>query len=129
MNERRTLRPTLHDRDELFSLSRLESDLQDQSTNSLIDPLGEPTLQLLSLVILGRALPYLHNGIMVVDCDDGDDFAVRSYRFTHTQYRLQCTYVDGIKGRRVRLSVKTLDRACDILIKKPTFVKYHSCIF
>ena len=84
MNERRTLRPTLHDRDELFSLSRLESDLQDQSTNSLIDPLGEPTLQLLSLVILGRALPYLHNGIMVVDCDDGDDFAVRSYRFTHT---------------------------------------------
>ena len=59
-----------------FSLSsfRLEKDLQDQSTNSLIDPLGEPTLQLLSLVIMGRALPYLHNGIMVVDCDD--DFAV-----------------------------------------------------
>ena len=54
---------------------RLERDLQDQSTNSLIDPLGEPTLQLLSLVIMGKALPYLHNGIMVVDCDD--DFAVR----------------------------------------------------
>ena len=56
--------------------------MQDQSTNSLIDPLGEPTLQLLSLVILGRALPYLHNGIMVVDCDDGDDFAVRP-AYTH----------------------------------------------
>ena len=67
-------------------MSRLESDLQDQSTNSLIDPLGEPTLQLLSLVILGRALPYLHNGIMVVDCDDGDDFAVRSHRFTFTRW-------------------------------------------
>ena len=52
--------------------------MQDQSTNSLIDPLGEPTLQLLSLVILGKAMPYLHNGIMVVDCEDGDDFAVRS---------------------------------------------------
>ena len=62
---------------------RLERDLQDQSTNSLIDPLGEPTLQLLSLVIMGRALPYLHNGIMVVDCDD--DFAVRQREITQLQ--------------------------------------------
>ena len=79
----------LHDRPEPNSiLCRLESDLQDQSTNSLIDPLGEPTLQLLSLVILGKAMPYLHNGIMVVDCDD--DFAVRSRAMF---FSCPCTHV------------------------------------
>ena len=82
-----------------FFLCRLERDLQDQITNSLIDPLGQPTLQLLSLVIMGKALPYLHNGIMVVDCDD--DFAVRSntklffFRCVH----LLCTTEDALQGR------------------------------
>ena len=80
-------------------MCRLERDLQDQITNSLIDPLGQPTLQLLSLVIMGKALPYLHNGIMVVDCDD--DFAVRSntklffFRCVH----LLCTTEDALQGR------------------------------
>jgi hypothetical protein len=36
--------------------------------------MGEPLLPLLSLVVVGKALPYLHNGIMVIDCDD--EFAV-----------------------------------------------------
>ena len=54
---------------------RLEADLQDQSGNALIDPMGEPTLPLLALIIVGQALPYLHNGIMVVNSDD--DLCVR----------------------------------------------------
>lgn len=49
-------------------------DLQDQSSNSLVDPIGEATLPLLNMLIYGKASPYLHNGIM---CLDDDEFDVR----------------------------------------------------
>ncbi len=44
--------------------------MQDQSTNSLVDPMGEATLPLLNLLITGKASPYLHNGIISV----GDEY-------------------------------------------------------
>ena len=49
--------------------------MQDQSSSSLIDPIGESTIPLLSLIIVGKALPYLHNGIMA---SEEDDFSVSS---------------------------------------------------
>ena len=80
--------------------------MQDQSTNSLIDPLGEPTLQLLSLVILGKAMPYLHNGIMVVDCDD--DFAVRQRNHLVTAAGM-CASISPILHSSVVTSYSSLD--------------------
>ena len=44
--------------------------MQDQSSNSLVDPMGEATIPLLSLVVVGQALPYLHNGIMTMEDED-----------------------------------------------------------
>ena len=44
--------------------------MQDQSQNSLIDPLGECTQCLLNLVVLGRATPYLHNGDMQIEVEE-----------------------------------------------------------
>ena len=50
---------------------RMREDLQDQSENPLIDPMGECTTQLLNLVLFGRATPYLHNGSMMIEDDNG----------------------------------------------------------
>ena len=44
--------------------------MQDQSNASLIDPVGDCTNALLSLIFTGRANPYLHNGIMITNVDD-----------------------------------------------------------
>ena len=49
---------------------RLKVDMQDQSQNSLIDPMGECTQCLLNLVVLGRATPYLHNGDMQIEVEE-----------------------------------------------------------
>ncbi|XP_059082363.1 inactive ubiquitin carboxyl-terminal hydrolase MINDY-4B-like isoform X4 [Tigriopus californicus] len=55
------------------NFNRLAYDLQDQATNSLIDPIGDCTTGLLNLIITGRANPYLHNGIMVVEDEDNEE--------------------------------------------------------
>ena len=44
--------------------------MQDQYQNSLVDPLGECTQSLLNLIILGRATPYLHNGVLSMDNEE-----------------------------------------------------------
>ena len=44
--------------------------MQDQSQNSLIDPMGECTQCLLNLVVLGRGTPYLHNGEMQLEVEE-----------------------------------------------------------
>ena len=45
--------------------------MQDQSENSLIDPMGDCTASVLNLVLFGRASPYLHNGNMMVEDENG----------------------------------------------------------
>jgi hypothetical protein len=50
---------------------RLKEDLQDQANNSLIDPMGDCTFALLNLVIFGKATPYLHNGTMRIEDENG----------------------------------------------------------
>ena len=44
--------------------------MQDQHTYSLVDPMGDCTQCLLNLVILGRATPYLHNGVVSMDNEE-----------------------------------------------------------
>ena len=44
--------------------------MQDQYQNSLVDPLGECTQCLLNLIILGRATPYLHNGVLSMENEE-----------------------------------------------------------
>ena len=53
----------------------MAEDLQDQVMNPLVDPLGECTLPLLSLVVTGKATPYFHNGIITA-AQDPDDTTV-----------------------------------------------------
>jgi len=53
---------------------RIVKDLQDQVINPLVDPVGDVTTPLLNLMLVGKATPYLHNGIMsAVDDVDGAD--------------------------------------------------------
>ena len=57
----------------MINESRLNEDLQDQVGNCFIDPMGECTQPVLSLIIIGRATPYLHNGAMVVDEESAEE--------------------------------------------------------
>ena len=41
--------------------------------------MGEATLPLLNLLITGKASPYLHNGIMTVEGEDGEVRTLFSY--------------------------------------------------
>ncbi|XP_071744007.1 inactive ubiquitin carboxyl-terminal hydrolase MINDY-4B isoform X2 [Lepeophtheirus salmonis] len=50
---------------------RLKKEMQDQKDTPMIDSNGDCIQPLLNLLLLGRATPYLHNGIMCTD--DGDD--------------------------------------------------------
>ena len=45
--------------------------MQDQSENSLIDPMGECTTPVLNLILFGKATPYLHNGAMMLEDENG----------------------------------------------------------
>ena len=45
--------------------------MQDQRENPLIDPMGECTNPLINLILFGRATPYLHNGTMMIEDDNG----------------------------------------------------------
>ncbi len=49
----------------------MREDMQDQSENSLIDPMGDCTAPVLNLVLFGRATPYLHNGNMMIEDENG----------------------------------------------------------
>lgn len=55
----------------MFADIRIREDLQDQADNSLIDPMGECTQPLINLIVFGSATPYLHNGVMCVDSEEG----------------------------------------------------------
>jgi hypothetical protein len=50
----------------------MKEDLQDQAENSLIEPMGECTPQLLNLVMFGKATPYLHNGTITMEDEHGE---------------------------------------------------------
>merc|ERR1712079_819172 len=60
------------------NFDRLKVDMQDQSQNSLIDPMGECTQCLINLVVLGRATPYLHNGEMQMEVEETGELMERS---------------------------------------------------
>ena len=45
--------------------------MQDQSETPLVDPMGECTNPLINLILVGRATPYLHNGSMMIEDDNG----------------------------------------------------------
>jgi Domain of unknown function (DUF4205) len=49
----------------------MKEDMQDQSGNSLIDPMGECTTPVINLVLFGKATPYLHNGAMMLEDENG----------------------------------------------------------
>ena len=49
----------------------MKEDMQDQSENSLIDPMGECTTPVLNLILFGKATPYLHNGAMMLEDENG----------------------------------------------------------
>lgn len=75
------------------------SDLQDHSTLSLIDPMGECTTPLLNLLLVGKAIPYLHNGI-IVDDDDEVCSAVGKYQCS------VCMYPSALRNSGLLLGMK-----------------------
>jgi hypothetical protein len=82
---------------------RLKEDLQDQDGTSLVDPMGECTFALLNLVIFGKATPYLHNGTMRVEDENGMvSILIKSnlvkYKY-HKKFNLQFCDREGISGR------------------------------
>lgn len=55
--------------------------MQDQETNSLIDPMGDCTQCLLNLVILGRATPYLHNGELTLEVEETGEVKMNKAKY------------------------------------------------
>ena len=44
--------------------------MQDQESNSLVDPMGDCSQCLLNLIIFGMATPYLHNGTLEIEDEE-----------------------------------------------------------
>ena len=53
-------------------VNRLKADMQDKADIPLIDNVGECSLSLINMVIFGVATPYLHNGDLSVEDDNGE---------------------------------------------------------
>jgi len=56
----------------LFNLNRMKKDLQDKADTPLIDTAGECSQALFNLVLFGAATPYLHNGTLTIEDDNGE---------------------------------------------------------
>jgi len=55
-----------------FDFHRMKKDLQDKSEQPLIDTVGECSQALINMVLVGVATPYIHNGTLTIEDDNGE---------------------------------------------------------
>jgi hypothetical protein len=50
----------------------LKEDMQDKADTPLVETVGECSLCLFNMVIFGVATPYLHNGVLSIEDENGE---------------------------------------------------------